>query len=569
MPTLKIGDKSVTVDDSFLKLSPEQQNATVDEIAASVGVQKAPVTAAGLYNALDSGVAKGVAGIGGFIGDVSNLGARGLEAATNYVSDKLGVDRPAPYDPKKSILRNLPTSESVGKAIQDEMYGGAEPYKPQNTAEKYAKTIGEFIPGLAGGGGALALGRRAITNVAAPAIGSEAAGQFTEGTDAEPYARVAGAVAGGLAPSALARVVTPLPSSNVRTGLVAALNREGVTSLTAGQRTGNKTLQYAESILGDAPFAGQGASRIQQEGKRQFTEAATRRAGIEGSSVPENLAANSERLGQQFRDLSARNTLTFDQQFANDIGASVRGYQRVPPSQQRAVVEGYVNDIVDHMRTGQMPGEFYQEMRSRLSRQANGLRNSDPTLSDTLRGMRNALDNAMGRSIGPADQQLWNQTRREYGAQRVLEKTASRAGEATAEGNIVPQNLRNTVSAENRGQYARGHGDFAELARAGSAVMAPLPNSGTGQRLAINAIASALGGGFGAASGMGVGSALGLAAGAAAGPAIAGRALMSRPVQGYLGNQLAAPVIESLTPRQSALVAALVAAEQQRIAQSR
>jgi hypothetical protein len=37
MPTLNIGTKSVQVDDGFLKLSPEQQNATVDEIAKSIG----------------------------------------------------------------------------------------------------------------------------------------------------------------------------------------------------------------------------------------------------------------------------------------------------------------------------------------------------------------------------------------------------------------------------------------------------------------------------------------------------------------------------------------------------
>lgn len=37
MPTLEINGKRVQVDDSFLSLSPEQQEATVDEIAASIG----------------------------------------------------------------------------------------------------------------------------------------------------------------------------------------------------------------------------------------------------------------------------------------------------------------------------------------------------------------------------------------------------------------------------------------------------------------------------------------------------------------------------------------------------
>lgn len=36
MPTLTIGDRKVTVNDGFLKLSPEQQNATVEEISATL-----------------------------------------------------------------------------------------------------------------------------------------------------------------------------------------------------------------------------------------------------------------------------------------------------------------------------------------------------------------------------------------------------------------------------------------------------------------------------------------------------------------------------------------------------
>lgn len=178
--------------------------------------------------------------------------------------------------------------------------------------------------------------------------------------------------------------------------------------------------------------------------------------------------------------------------------------------------------------------------------------------------MRDALDNAMRRSISPADREAWDTARREYGAQKVIEKTASRAGEATAEGQLVPANLRNTVSIENRGAYARGEGDFADLARAGAGVMGSMPQSGTAPRAAVHMIASLLGGGLGTAGGLGIGSGLGAALGATAGPAIAGRALMSRPVQGYLGNQVATPMLRNLNPRQAAIVNALIAAQQQR-----
>lgn len=504
-----------------------------DAIAAAIkqNLSEQPSTAGDVAKSGGIGVAKGLVGLAGLPGDLSELGARGIDRATRFIGGKLGVDVPVRED-------RPPTygSSDIQKGIEKTT---GEFYKPKTTAGEYAQTVGEFAPGLIGTGGAGALARRAITQVAAPGLASEAAGQYTKGKEVEPYARVAGALAGGLAPSAIGRAITPNPASPARQRLVDILNDEGVTSLTAGQRTGSDRLKYAETFLGDAPMAGGQASRIQNEGQRQFTEAAMRRAGSGPEATPEVLAKNNERLGREFQQLSARNTLTPDNQFITDVVQAVRDYRNVPPSQQRAIVQGYVDDIVQHINSGQMPGAQYQEMRSRLSRQANALRNSDPTLSDALRDMRNALDNAMGRSIAPADREAWQTARREYGAQKVIEKATSKAGEATAEGQIVPANLRNTVSAENRGAYARGEGQFSELSRAGSGVMAPLPNSGTAQRASLFNILNQL--------------TLGAV------PAVAGRAIMSGPGQRYLGNQLATPMLRDMNPQQAAIVSALLA----------
>ena len=42
MATLNIGGKRVTVGDEFLQMSPEAQNAAVEEIAASIGTGRTP-----------------------------------------------------------------------------------------------------------------------------------------------------------------------------------------------------------------------------------------------------------------------------------------------------------------------------------------------------------------------------------------------------------------------------------------------------------------------------------------------------------------------------------------------
>lgn len=526
----------------------------------SAAPQQQPNTMVDVAKSLGAGVGKGAAGMAGMVGDLNSLVGAGSDwLASKFMSpEKLAQTRQinAQYD-KNSITP--PTSSAVRRGMES-LTG--EFHKPETTAGKYAQSVGEMVPAtMVGPGGVIRKAGQAL----GAGVGSEAAGELTEGSKAEPYARVAGALVGGMAPDAIRRSITPNPVSPERQALVDALNNEGVTSLTAGQRTGNKTLQYAESILGDAPGAGQGANRIQQEGQRQFTEAAMRRAGTGPSATPEILAENQNRLGQNFRNLSARNNVQFDPQFAQDVSRAVTLYDRVPPSQQRAVVDGYFNDIMAHAQRGPiMPGPQYQEMRSRLSRQSQTMRNSDPTLSQALHDLRDSLDNAMSRSISPADRELWNTTRQEYGAQKILEKAASRAGEAAAEGQIVPSNLRNAVTARNHGAYARGQGDFAELARAGSGVMAPLPNSGTGQRVAIHTLATLLGGGAGMTAGP-VGASLGAIGAAAAGPAAIGRALMSRPSQAYLGNQLIGAPTDQVrrSTRLTQLVQALLAARDQ------
>jgi hypothetical protein len=485
-----------------------------------------PGVAEDMAKAAVSGAGRGLVGIAGFPADMFELGSRGGA----WINRKLGGTN----------VRQDQVPEYGSEALQKKVEGvTGEFYKPQTTAGKYAHTVGEFAPAVLAGPGGLA--RKAVTQVLLPGVASEAAGQATEGTKAEPYARVAAALGAGAAPGMLSRAVTPAPASPARQRLVDVLESEGVTSLTAGQRTGNEMLRYAESALGNAPFTGQAANRITRQGQEQFTDAVLRRAGTAGEATPETLRVNSDRLGQNFRDLSARNTLQLDPQFAGDVQGVIREYGRVLPTEQRQILYNILTDI------GQLgnaiPGQVYQTTRSRLSRMATGT--NDVEFGRAIRGVRDALDNAMDRSISPGDRDLWRQTRREYGAQKVIEKAASRAGEATAEGQIVPANLRNTVAAENRGAYARGQGDFSELARAGAGIMAPMPQSGTAPRSMLYNISNMLSGG--------------------AVPALAGRALMSGPVQRYAGNQVVPQALQNLDPRRTAVINALMAAEQQRL----
>lgn len=467
------------------------------------------------YKGLGTGTIKGTLALGGALGDLTDLGAKGIEKASNYVADKLGVE-PYQRPEKPSVLNAIPTTESLTGRLKEAL--GEDFYKPKSDYGKLTERIGEFVPGAATasvtGAPIATMARYAV----APGAATFAAEKVLPETDYKPYLVAGAGLGASLAnPS---RLVSPLPASPARQAAVNVLEHEGVTSLTAGQRTGNQALRYLEDASSSAPMAGHGAARIEGEGQRQFTDAALRRAGAAGEATPEVLAANQRRLGQSFEDLSGRNNLVPDNRFIDDVVSAARDYRRVPDSQQRQMVQGYIDDIVEHVNNGHMPGPMYQEMRSRLGNQSKSLQQSDPTLAGTLRDMRNALDDAMERSIATnnsGDMGAWQTARREYAAQKLIEKAASKAGEATAEGQITPANLRNTIPKAGGG-YARGEGQFDELARAGANVMTPLPNSGTAQRMnALHLLNAGLGG---------------------IPQALAGRVVMSAPVQRYLANQL-------------------------------
>jgi hypothetical protein len=319
------------------------------------------------------------------------------------------------------------------------------------------------------------------------------------------------------------------------------LQNEGV-DLSAGQITGSKGLRYAEGEIG-----GRAAEDLMERQGEQFTSAALRRTGENAQrATPEVIDRAFNRIGQQFDGLAARNQIIPDQRLAGDLQNAVSEYTSLVPEAMRApVVQNVAQDIVDTMNRGPIAGDAYQALRSRLERAARTSR-ADPQLSDALRGMRESLDDAMQRSIAqnnPRDLGGWQQARRQYRNMLVVEKAATGAGENAALGLISPSQLRNATVQQGRRAFARGQGDFAELARAGEALMKPMPQSGTAPRLRAQNLGAMIPAILGGGAGAGVGGPVGAMAGAAAGaalPRVAGALMMSPAGQRYLTNQLLA-----------------------------
>jgi hypothetical protein len=353
--------------------------------------------------------------------------------------------------------------------------------------------------------------------------------------------------------NAVRRVVSPVSASPARQSLVNTLEREGV-DVTAGQATGSDALRYAESEIGGA------AARdlVERQGE-QFTRAALSRAGVNADRATPDVIDNAfTRIGNQFDSLATRNTLKSDRKLQNDLVDTWRNYMSVtPPNARVPIVADMMTDINNALKNGgSLDGKTYQSLRSRLDRVARG--SSDPELANTLRDIRSALDDGMERSIAatnPKDLGGWRNARKEYRNMLVLEQAATVAGENAAAGLISPSALRNaTVAKQGRRNYARGSGDFAELARAGEGIMKPMPQSGTAPRTAIRNMGAALPALLGAGAGGGPGAMAGMVAGAAL-PAFAGRLMMAPAGQAYLKNQL---LSGSISPQFRAKLAAAV-----------
>lgn len=480
-------------------------------------------------------------------------------------------------------IEALPGRSGMSRSqILAQMRGNAEAAQAQNPGSYLAGQIGGGVAqGLATGGagfGANAaktgggLGRVALGSAADGVIygGLQGAGG---GTDLE--SRASGALTGGAvggttgfaAPLVVAglskaaqKAVSPFTTSAERSSAAKFLGSEGV-PLTAGQKTGSKALRYAESEIG-----GDAAADIMENQGRAFTDAAMRKAGGSGLADPDNLAGLKGKLGKEFEYLSSRNALQIDQGLVDDMNRAAQEYGRVLPADQKAIFQDLGDNIIERFRAGKntMSGKDYQTIRSRLTRMAKNYRQRDGEFADAIRGLRNALDDGMERSIQPADQGAWAGVRRRYGNYKVLEKASGGGGEDAAIGVISPARLRMAASAGNQSGFATGKSDFAKLAKAGQAVMTPLPNSGTASRLAVrnlgamapSIVGAGAGGAYGAQDGGGLqGAVTGALAGFVA-PRVVGKMMLSKQGQRYLANQLLKS--GAMTPEKRSLINAVL-----------
>lgn len=512
-----------------------------EPVEAGAGVDSEPSVVADVGKQVAAGVPSALAEFGGFGGNVRE----GVASGAGWLAGKFGGDPERARDAASRGLRLAspvfmgPTSQQI-KDVAHGVTGISLP-EAETRPGKYARSVTEFAANplsYVGPGSAVMKGMQAVS----AGLGSEWLGGLFSGQAAEPYAKVVGAVGGALLPRAAMRAFTPLPTPQGRQSSVDILEAEGITP-TAGQKSGSKSLRYMEGELGDTPFAGNAASREEERVGREFTNAVLARVG-ERWKPNERITDVVDRAhtnnGREF-DRLARNTKSrYDNEYISDLADAKDKYEHlfVNPLSAPTVERAFEHATNKLVRSPYMDGAEYKALRSRLERLRRGTR--DPEVQEYLAALRDAADNLVERHMGPGMADAWKNVRGQYRSLLVLDRVTTGAGAQAAHGNISPASLRGaTKTVYGQRNYARGKGDFAELARAGEEILSPLPQSGTAPRAQAHRLASlfaGLGGAGGYAAGDVSTAIYGATAGAAV-PAVMGRTLMSRPVQTYLRNQ--------------------------------
>jgi hypothetical protein len=265
---------------------------------------------------LGTGIEKGTTALVGLPADLVNAYHRGWSWLIAHGATAAGIATPEQAKKWRDTATDtlhVPGSPEINQAVESV----AGPYyKPHTTPGQYAETVGEFIP---------ASGARTPADIALraviPGVASEAAGQATKGTAAEPWARMTAGIIGyapatvanwTAAPARMLRNATAdltEPQWNQVRSLMADANRMG-TPLTMAEAVQHVT--NGGTTLGDiqrvVEQSSEGAPRMKAfmaqraPGNMAVADTMTRAAGVGAAGAPTEIAPRVQAAATQTVD---------------------------------------------------------------------------------------------------------------------------------------------------------------------------------------------------------------------------------------------------------------------------
>lgn len=511
---------------------------------ASMPPPPQPSVMGDVARAVPAGLARGTAQLVGLPGSLDNLISAGLEKLGIMPSAQDLVAQGVPADVAARVTGNPLSGGNIQGAMASATNGATE-YRGQTLPGQVAGTMAEFVPAALLPGATV---KNAVQFAVLPGAASEAAGQLTEGTAYEPWARAAAAILAPLAVPLGARIISPNGGADpARLAMAETLDQANI-PVSAGQRVGNMPLQRREVLTG----AGGALREAQTEA---FTKATLAQIGETASrATPEVMDSALRRIGAEFDAVSAGVDVMPTPQVVSAMRGAVETYKELAPTAGQApAVSNIFNAIAKAYRSQQpIPAENLMTWRSRLNKLTTS---ADGATRDAAIEGLDALDNALNdtlTALGRSDDIARLATARaQYRNYLAIERAVSMAGNEAAFGLISPARLASAVKSQSHRAYVTGRrGDIADLARAGVGVLERPNTSGTLENAAAAGMTVAAPGMVGAV----IGGALAGAPGAAVGTALgalapyASRAMQaSRPGQAYLANQAINPQLLPLS----------------------
>lgn len=501
--------------------------ANADAIALAQ-MQPEPSLVGDLLKTAPSAFSRGVTGLLDLPGMVVT-GAGGLMTSG---LEKTGVISPEIGGVVRETLASLPTgSGSMFREGLKTVTGGASEYQPQTTPGEYLGTTMEFLPG-AMVGGLPGMTGRALAYGVVPGLASEAAGQATEGTVIEPYARAAAA----LASSFLAGRPGAFVGDDEATRMANVMREAGV-DLSTGQGTGSQALMRMEG-------------RLQATDKQlaDFTAATMRQLGSTAkTALPTNLAVTQNAIVKQMDDaLAGVNIIPSQTQSQAAIKVATDYVDRVPAGQLTPRIRGIANEIKALAASGRdVPLSRLKTWRSDIG---DFTVSPDAATRNAAHSLRTLIDDMTDQALIAAnrggDIAALAKAREAYRNFIGVRDAATRG--ASESGILSPTQLNQSmIRAQGRENYAIGRTTpMVDFTRSGAATLRPAPAvSPGGVRSISEALPAALGAaGAGGAIGAGLGP-LGAIIGGVGGalaPAVSQMAMRSNQIQAMLRDPLRA-----------------------------
>jgi hypothetical protein len=223
---------------------------------------------------------------------------------------------------------------------------------------------------------------------------------------------------------------------------------------TPGQATGSRALQQMEAKLESQPMTSGPFNTIKANNARVISREFLRAIGESGDEVtPQVIAQADQRIGNAFEQAAQNNRVAWDDVLESDLAGVVQTANGELQEGEFRVIARQAEDLLrkaaDH--GGEMGGQAFQNSRQALTRLSIG---GNSSIGYWARQMRDVLDDALIRSVGPDDAARLATARGQY---RILATAMNRTGALnTAKGTVQPGILANALAQSDKRGYTMG-----------------------------------------------------------------------------------------------------------------